>query len=151
MYDPFEYFVARHKDGLMKTDFAKPLGRVSYHVPCHLRVQNMGRKTEEFLKLIPGTTVTTVDLTAPFIYYVNPTLPSLLAQSSWTVDCTDDINMCPSLIDGATGTGKTVSLITLAEGFSRLGVPVFVADVKGDIAGLAMPGAADERIRQRVA
>ncbi|MCU0804033.1 MAG: heterodisulfide reductase-related iron-sulfur binding cluster [Burkholderiales bacterium] len=61
MYDPFEYFVARNKDGLLKTDFSKPLGRVSYHVPCHLRVQNMGRKTEEFLKLIPGTTVTTVE------------------------------------------------------------------------------------------
>jgi Fe-S oxidoreductase len=61
MFDPFEYFVARNKDGLLKTDFAKPLGRVSYHIPCHLRVQNMGRKTEEFLKLIPGTTVTTVE------------------------------------------------------------------------------------------
>jgi DNA helicase HerA-like ATPase len=55
------------------------------------------------------------------------------------------------LVAGATGTGKTVSLMTLAEGFSRLGVPVFMADVKGDVAGLAMPGIADERIQQRVA
>jgi DNA helicase HerA-like ATPase len=55
------------------------------------------------------------------------------------------------LIAGATGTGKTVSLIVLAEGFSRLGVPVFVADVKGDVAGLALAGAANDRIRQRVA
>ncbi|MCX7892390.1 MAG: heterodisulfide reductase-related iron-sulfur binding cluster [Burkholderiales bacterium] len=61
MFDPFEYLVARNKDGLLKTDFKKPLGKVSYHVPCHLRVQNMGRKTEELLKLIPGTTVTTVE------------------------------------------------------------------------------------------
>ena len=61
MYDPFEYFVLRNKDGLLKTDFRKPLGKVSYHIPCHLRVQNMGRKTEEFLKLIPGTKVTTVE------------------------------------------------------------------------------------------
>ena len=44
------------------------------------------------------------------------------------------------LIAGATGTGKTVSLQRLAEGFSAAGVPVFLADVKGDLAGLAMPG-----------
>ncbi|EMD82454.1 helicase HerA-like domain-containing protein [Pacificimonas flava] len=44
------------------------------------------------------------------------------------------------LIAGATGTGKTVTLQILAEGFSRAGVPVFMADVKGDLAGLAMPG-----------
>jgi uncharacterized protein len=54
------------------------------------------------------------------------------------------------LIAGATGTGKTVSLLVLAEGFSRLGVPVFMADVKGDVAGLAMPGVPGDRIRQRV-
>jgi DNA helicase HerA-like ATPase len=54
------------------------------------------------------------------------------------------------LVAGATGTGKTVSLMTLAEGFSRLGVPVFMADVKGDVAGLAMAGTADEKIQQRV-
>ena len=46
------------------------------------------------------------------------------------------------LIAGATGTGKTVTLQTLAEGFSREGVPVFLADVKGDIAGMAMTGSA---------
>ena len=55
------------------------------------------------------------------------------------------------LIAGATGTGKTISLMVLAEGFSRMGVPVFMADVKGDIAGLALPGIANEKIRQRVA
>jgi Fe-S oxidoreductase len=52
MFDPFEYLVGRHRDGLLKTDFKNDLGRVSYHVPCHLRVQNMGRKTEEMFKLI---------------------------------------------------------------------------------------------------
>ncbi|WP_116092468.1 helicase HerA-like domain-containing protein [Sphingomonas crusticola] len=46
------------------------------------------------------------------------------------------------LIAGATGTGKTVTLQGIAEGFSRAGVPVFVADVKGDLSGLAMPGSA---------
>ena len=61
LYDPFEYLVLRHKDGLLKTDFKKPLGRVAYHVPCHLRVQNMGLKTRELLELVPGTTLTTVE------------------------------------------------------------------------------------------
>ncbi|OKY75158.1 MAG: ATP-binding protein [Desulfobulbaceae bacterium DB1] len=55
------------------------------------------------------------------------------------------------LIAGATGTGKTISLQVLAEGFSRLGVPVFMADVKGDVSGLALAGVTNERIRQRVA
>jgi len=52
MFDPFEYFVARHKDGLLKTDFTTALGKVSYHIPCHGRVQNIGRKTEEMFKII---------------------------------------------------------------------------------------------------
>lgn len=52
MWDPFEYLVARHKDGLLRTDFKQALGRVSYHVPCHGRVQKIGRKTEEMFKLI---------------------------------------------------------------------------------------------------
>jgi glycerol-3-phosphate dehydrogenase subunit C len=56
MWDPFEYLVARHKDGLLKTDFKTALGSVSYHIPCHGRVQNIGKKTEEMLKLI-GTKV----------------------------------------------------------------------------------------------
>ena len=56
MFDPFEYLVARHKDGLLKLDFKAALGRVSYHIPCHGRVQNIGKKTEEMLKLI-GTKV----------------------------------------------------------------------------------------------
>lgn len=53
------------------------------------------------------------------------------------------------LVAGATGTGKTVSLRVLAEGFSRLGVPVFVADVKGDLSGLARPGGDSERVAAR--
>jgi len=52
MFDPFEYFTARHRDGLLKTDFKNDLGKVSYHIPCHGRVQNIGRKTEEMLRLI---------------------------------------------------------------------------------------------------
>ena len=55
------------------------------------------------------------------------------------------------LVAGATGTGKTVSLMVMAEGFSRLGVPVFMADVKGDVAGLALAGSPSEKTQQRVA
>jgi DNA helicase HerA-like ATPase len=55
------------------------------------------------------------------------------------------------MVAGATGTGKTISLLVLAEGFSRLGVPVFMADVKGDVAGLAQAGTLNEAIWQRVA
>ncbi len=53
------------------------------------------------------------------------------------------------LIAGATGTGKTVTLKILAEGFSRMGVPVFLTDVKGDLAGLAEAGLEDPRILER--
>jgi glycerol-3-phosphate dehydrogenase subunit C len=52
MFDPFEYLMARHKDGLLKTDFTQALGKVSYHIPCHGRVQKIGKKTEEVFKLI---------------------------------------------------------------------------------------------------
>ena len=61
MWDPFEYFVARKKDGLLKTDFKSGLGTVSYHIPCHSRVQNMGQKTREMLEAVPGTKVNTVE------------------------------------------------------------------------------------------
>ncbi|MFL6527234.1 MAG: helicase HerA-like domain-containing protein, partial [Chthoniobacterales bacterium] len=50
------------------------------------------------------------------------------------------------LIAGATGTGKTVTLQTLAESFSARGVPVFMADVKGDLAGLSQPGANNPKV-----
>ena len=55
------------------------------------------------------------------------------------------------LVAGATGTGKSVSLMVLAEGFSRMGVPVVMADVKGDISGLAVAGVSNDRIAARVA
>ena len=55
MFDPFEYLVLRDKDGLLRKDFTTPLGKVSYHIPCHSRVQNVGQKTREVLEWIPGT------------------------------------------------------------------------------------------------
>jgi len=57
IFDPFEYLMLRHKDKLLNTDFEKPLGRVTYHIPCHLRVQNIGLKTRDCLLLIPDTEV----------------------------------------------------------------------------------------------
>jgi len=61
MFDPFEYFVLRAKDGLLKKDFKRGLGKVAYHIPCHSRVQNMGQKTREMLSMVPGTEVATVE------------------------------------------------------------------------------------------
>jgi len=61
MFDPFEYFVLRAKDGLLKKDFKQKLGKVAYHIPCHSRVQNVGQKTREMLQMIPDTVVTTVE------------------------------------------------------------------------------------------
>jgi len=61
MFDPFEYLVLRDKDGLLRKDFKTPLGKVSYHIPCHSRVQNTGQKTREVLEWVPGTTVSTVE------------------------------------------------------------------------------------------
>ena len=54
------------------------------------------------------------------------------------------------LIAGATGTGKTVSLKVLAEGFSDLGVPVFLSDIKSDLSGMLRPGEGTEAIARRL-
>ncbi len=54
------------------------------------------------------------------------------------------------LIAGATGTGKTVTLQTLAEGFSNIGVPVFMADVKGDLAGMSQIGGGNPKVEARI-
>ena len=56
MFDPFEYLMLRNKEGMLKTDFKRALGKVSYHIPCHSRVQNVGQKTRELLTLIPEPT-----------------------------------------------------------------------------------------------
>jgi DNA double-strand break repair helicase HerA and related ATPase len=54
------------------------------------------------------------------------------------------------LVSGATGTGKTVTLQVLAENFSRMGVPVFMADVKGDLSGISRPGSENPKIAERL-
>jgi glycerol-3-phosphate dehydrogenase subunit C len=61
MFDPFEYLWTRYKAGLLRTDFAAKVGKVSYHVPCHLRVQNLGLRTRDVLMLVPDTQVDTIE------------------------------------------------------------------------------------------
>src|SRR5262249_59301668 len=67
-----------------------------------------------------------------------------------------DLALIPSmanrhgLITGATGTGKTVSLQLLADSFSRIGVPVFLADVKGDLSGVAAAGTLSPKLAERL-
>jgi DNA helicase HerA-like ATPase len=74
----------------------------------------------------------------------------LIGKGEQQVDLLAKYGNRHGLIAGATGTGKSVTLMVLAEGFSRLGVPVFLADVKGDLAGLCQPGTPHPRIDERV-
>ncbi len=79
------------------------------------------------------------------------TTPLLLAKNATT-----ELHLLPAmanrhgLITGATGTGKTVTLQSLAESFSRIGVPVFMSDIKGDLSGIAKPGGGNEKIAARI-
>ncbi len=61
IFDPFEYLMLRHRAGLLRTDFKNRLGKISYHVACHLRVQNIGLKTRDVLKLVPDTTIDVIE------------------------------------------------------------------------------------------
>ncbi|MEM1262242.1 MAG: heterodisulfide reductase-related iron-sulfur binding cluster [Pseudomonadota bacterium] len=61
MFDPFEYLDLRRRDGLLNTEFPMALGTVAYHVPCHLRVQNIGLKTRDVLALVPDSEVKPIE------------------------------------------------------------------------------------------
>jgi uncharacterized protein len=78
------------------------------------------------------------------------TSPDSLPETHGQVFLQGSLGNRHGLVAGATGTGKTVTLMTIAEGFSRMGVPVFLADVKGDVAGLAVAGAMNDKIQARV-
>jgi hypothetical protein len=78
------------------------------------------------------------------------TTPDALPESHGHVFLQPRLGNRHGLVAGATGTGKTVTLMTLAEGFSRIGVPVFMADVKGDMAGLAVPGSMNDKLQARI-
>jgi hypothetical protein len=80
----------------------------------------------------------------------------LLIAKSIHADIQSEIALLPrmanrhGLITGATGTGKTVTLQTLAEGFSRIGVPVFLSDIKGDLSGISQPGGGNPKVEERL-
>ena len=80
-----------------------------------------------------------------------PTEPFFVAQGSCELFFLPQMANRHGLIAGATGTGKTITLRVLAENFSAIGVPVFLADVKGDLAGLAKPGANSPKVKERAA
>jgi Fe-S oxidoreductase len=61
MFDPFEYLMLRHKENKLNTEFKKPLGKISYHVACHQRVQKIGMKTRDALELVPDTEVLPIE------------------------------------------------------------------------------------------
>ena len=61
IFDPFEYLMLRHKKDLLNTNFKESLGKIAYHAACHLRVQNIGLKTRDLLKLIQDTDIETIE------------------------------------------------------------------------------------------
>jgi DNA helicase HerA-like ATPase len=73
-----------------------------------------------------------------------------IAESKETISLLAGMANRHGLIAGATGTGKTVTLRVLAEQFSRIGVPVFLADIKGDLSGLPLPGGDNPKVVERV-
>ncbi len=79
------------------------------------------------------------------------TAPILLAKSNSEIFLLPQMANRHGLIAGATGTGKTVTLQVMAENFSARGVPVFMADVKGDLAGISQPGGQSSKVKERVA
>ncbi|MBK9316096.1 MAG: DUF853 domain-containing protein [Acidobacteria bacterium] len=77
--------------------------------------------------------------------------PILIAKDSEELYLLPKMSNRHGMIAGATGTGKSVTLRVIAESFSKLGVPVFMADVKGDLAGMCQPGGENPKVVQRVA
>ncbi len=61
MFDPFEYLMLRQKEGKLRTDFARSLGKIAYQTSCHLRVQKIGLKTRDLLQLIPDTELDVIE------------------------------------------------------------------------------------------
>jgi Fe-S oxidoreductase len=61
IFDPFEYLMLRHKEEQLNTSFKQSLGKIAYHLPCHLRVQNIGMKTRDILQLVPDTKVEVIE------------------------------------------------------------------------------------------
>ncbi len=79
-----------------------------------------------------------------------PVSPIAFAKGKDEIDLLPGMANRHGLVAGATGTGKTVTLQTLAEQFSQRGVPVFMADVKGDLAGISQAGGGNDKVAARV-
>src|SRR5215212_5791799 len=75
--------------------------------------------------------------------------PILIAKDSEEIYLLPKMSNRHGLIAGATGTGKSVTLRVMAEAFSKLGIPVFMADVKGDLAGICQPGGDNPKVAER--
>src|SRR5512137_1896823 len=80
----------------------------------------------------------------------NPSSSLLIAKGKSDISILPKMANRHGLIAGATGTGKTVTLRVMAEQFSKIGVPLFMADVKGDLSGLPFPGGENPKITERV-
>src|ERR1700760_4009279 len=76
--------------------------------------------------------------------------PLLIAESNRQLQILPTMANRHGLVAGATGTGKTVTLQVMAEAFSRIGVPVFAADVKGDLSGISQPGKPSPKLQERI-
>jgi DNA helicase HerA-like ATPase len=79
-----------------------------------------------------------------------PAMPLPIAKGNETLSLLPGMTNRHGLVAGATGTGKTITLRVLAERLSRIGVPVFLADVKGDLSGMALAAEPDEKMLERV-
>lgn len=77
--------------------------------------------------------------------------PLLIGKGQWEQSILPQMANRHGLVAGATGTGKTITLQVLAEKLSRSGIPVFAADVKGDLSGISRPGIESDRVTQRIA
>ena len=80
----------------------------------------------------------------------DPVSPLLIAKGTKECYLLPRMSNRHGLVTGATGTGKTVSLQVMAENLSRIGVPVFAADIKGDLSGISQPGTPKPKIDERV-
>src|SRR3954451_21866368 len=104
-----------------------------------MRPPTPGRKTA--VTLAPATPHTRISMAEPMPVGRNKDV---------TVELLPGLANRHGLITGATGTGKTVTLQVIAERMSAIGVPVFMADVKGDLAGMSQPGAMSPRLKARL-
>ena len=96
------------------------------------------------------TTASILEKLSEVLYYVPMNLEFAQTPNGSRIGILSELANRHGLITGATGTGKTITLQVLAEQFSKAGVPVFVADVKGDLSGISQPGTLSEKLKNRL-